>query len=65
MNRSKYERMMKALFSNNPREKGFVQCPECDGFGTSLKHDGQCQSCEGYGLMELANEINGSNNSRR
>lgn len=64
MSRSKYERMMKALFSSNPEEHGFTQCSECNGYGTSLRYDGQCRKCEGYGLAEVINEVDSPNNSR-
>ena len=45
----KFEIMM------NPEKYGYVQCPHCNGYGSSLKDPvgvNQCTRCNGLGLVK-------------
>lgn len=36
--------------------KLYSDCPECRGRGSSIKGSGKCESCQGWGLKELAED---------
>jgi DnaJ-class molecular chaperone len=39
----------------DPQQHGYVQCPHCNGYGSSLKDpDGvdTCTMCDGWGLIK-------------
>ena len=38
----------------DPARYGYVECPHCHGYGSSLKeHSAKCTQCGGLGLIKL------------
>lgn len=52
---------MPALFDimMDPKKYGYMRCPHCNGYGSSLKEGSdRCSKCSGSGLVKKPIEIN-------